>query len=101
MKNQKYIGDLINRFTPEIILDAYYGLTPQPRDRNQINPNYVGKLHHYNNPFQYCIEGAYPLKFYYEHLMYQIKTRYFHERYGVSDADISEAFKVYGKNFQI
>jgi hypothetical protein len=98
---KKYIVELINVNISDTILNCYYGLTYQPRDLKEINPNYVGKLHRYNNPFQYRVYGAYHLKHYYELLEYQIRDGYFQKRYGVSESEIQDALKVYGENFVV
>lgn len=98
---QKYIAELINGTISDTILNYYYGLTYQPRDIAEITPGYVGKLHRYNNPFQYRVHGAYHLKHYYELLDYQILDGYYQKTYRVSEEDIQTALKEYGKQFII
>lgn len=96
-----YIGQLMmNLNIDESILDAYYNLTVQPRTREKISDSYVGRLNWYNNPFQYNISGAYPLKHDYELLDIKIRRDYF-EKKGINKDEINFYLKEYSKGFKI
>lgn len=93
------IGELLNNGNiPETIRDFYYGLTNQPQDPKLVSNSYVGKINRYNNPFQYRVNGAYPLKHDWELLQYKIKDGYF-DKIGISKGDIDNALKVLGDSF--
>jgi len=99
MKKVPYIGELLNNANiPETIRDFYYSLTPQPHDPKSVSTSYVGKINRYNNPFQYCVNGAYPLKHDWEFLQAKINDGYF-DRIGISKNDIDKALEILGDSF--
>lgn len=96
-----YIGNLIRNLNiNESILDAYYNLTPQPSSRDKVSDSYVGRLNWYNNPFQYNVFGAYPLKHDYELLETKIELGYFSSK-KIEKDEINFYHKEYSKGFKI
>jgi hypothetical protein len=99
-KGIPYIGELMKNLNiDESILDAYYNLTPQPSSRENISDSYIGRLNWYNNPFQYCVINAYPLKQDYEFLAVKIERGYFAEKQ-IDKEDINFYLKEYSKGFK-
>lgn len=96
-----YIGQLMGNLNiDESILDAYFNLTPQPVTHDRISDSYVGKLNWYNDPFQYNVFGAYPLKHDYELLQTKIDDNYFAKKL-VDKEQINYHLKEYSKGFEI
>jgi hypothetical protein len=99
-----WIGDIFRRNFNicQEILDSFYGLVQQPQNRDDVSPNYVGKLWHYNCPFKVSIYGAYPLMTDWEMLEYKMnhvndKSGY-HKDY--TREKVFEALKDFAKGFQ-
>ncbi|MFA7290424.1 MAG: hypothetical protein WC055_16230 [Melioribacteraceae bacterium] len=96
-----YIGNLMQNLNiDESVLDAYYNLTPQPSSRDKISDSYIGRLNWYNNPFQYNVFGAYPLKHDYELLEAKIEDNYFAKKQ-IDKEKINFYLKEYSKGFKI
>jgi len=96
-----YIGKLMNNLNiDKIFWDAYHNLTPQPISRDKISNSYIGSLNWYNNPFQYRIHGAYPLKHDYDLLEVKIGDGYF-KRLNISKDEIAYYLKEYSKGFKV
>jgi hypothetical protein len=96
-----YIGHLMQNLNiDESILDAYYNLTPQPVTHDKISDSYVEKLNWFNNPFQYNVLGAYPLKHVYELLEAKIENNYFAKKQ-IDKKQINFHLKEYSKGFKI
>jgi hypothetical protein len=81
------------------IRDAYFRQVPQPKKKEDVNPNYVGKLNRYNSPYRVHIYGAYPLMIDWEQLQYKLNDKTgFYKQY--EEEKVWEAFKEYAKGFQ-
>ena len=94
------INGFINLNTNSLIVDAYYNLTIQPKNYEQIPcpDSYIGKLSHYYTPFV-CVFGAYPLKHDYDLLMAKVKDGYYN-KYNIDESEVEQYLKIFAKGFR-
>jgi hypothetical protein len=93
------LGDLLHGSSiPEPVLDAFYSLTQQPRDPEQIPKGYIGKLKHFSYPFTKIGENTYILNQFWELHEAKVLDGYY-TRLGVSDNEINEGLDIYREAF--
>lgn len=56
-----FIGKLFhaNLNISEVVIDAYYRLVRQPKNRDEISASYVGRPHWYKDPYRVSFHGAF------------------------------------------
>jgi hypothetical protein len=81
------------------LIDAYYRLVPQPREREEVSKHYSGQLHRYNPPYSLCVYGAMVLSMDWEWLQLNRKEK--DNPYDkVTDEEVEAALRNYGNGFK-